>query len=78
MISTNLELNKLIKQAIACVEALSPEDRAAHRREQAISWAAGQYKLSRWERGYSDLTPEEELKLSITLANEYDKRKHNV
>jgi adenylate cyclase len=40
------ELDDLIAKATAAYDALSPEEKRSHRREQAISWVYGQVKLS--------------------------------
>lgn len=41
----NKELNELISLAVSAFEGLSPEEKEAHRREQAIDWAYGELKI---------------------------------
>jgi hypothetical protein len=49
------KLDILIRHAMAKFKALSPEDQAAHRREQAISWVYGEMGLA----GHTEITKEE-------------------
>lgn len=68
------DLKELMRKAKEAFDQLTPEEKAAHRREQAISWAFGQVALSRFEKGKPDFTAEEEQKLKQHIADEYDKR----
>jgi hypothetical protein len=49
------KLDILIRHAMAKFKALSPEEQAAHRREQAISWVYGEMGLA----GHTEVTKEE-------------------
>lgn len=49
------QLDILVRHAMARFKALSPEEQAAHRREQAISWVYGEMGLA----GHTDITKEE-------------------
>ena len=44
--SSDADLNDLLARAKAAYDALSPEEKWKHRREQAISWVYGQMQLS--------------------------------
>ncbi len=68
------DLKELMQKAKEAFEQLMPEEKAAHRREQAISWAFGQGALRRFEKGKPDFTEDEERKLRQHIADEYDKR----
>lgn len=68
------KLDELVKKAMAAFNALTPEQKAAHRREQAISWAVGQSLMSRFEHGHPDLSKEEETQLRQRVADIYDRR----
>lgn len=74
MLSNNPKLNELVKEALDKFDKLSAAEKAAHRREQAISWAYGQTVMSHFEHGKPDLTPEEEEKLRASIADIYDRR----
>lgn len=54
-ISDDPVLNALLERANAAFAALSPEEQQAHRREQAISFAYGQVKLSGAEITMADV-----------------------
>lgn len=73
-LSSKDELNALVKKAMDAFNQLTPEEKAAHRREQAISWAVGQTLMSRFEHGRPDLTEEEEKELRQRVADQYDHR----
>lgn len=47
-------LQELARKAKAAYDALSPEEKAAHDREQRIGWALGQMRFK-----YPDLTREQ-------------------
>jgi hypothetical protein len=59
MLSNNPKLNALLEQANAAVAAMTPEERAAMRREQRISWVRGEMQLARLERGLEPLPDDE-------------------
>lgn len=49
------KLDALVREAMAQFKALPRAEQAAHRREQAISWAYGEMRLA----GYENVTKEE-------------------
>lgn len=53
------DLQALIKRAIEEFEKLSPEEKRAHRRAQAISWVYGNINLDRDEAGDPEIPREE-------------------
>jgi hypothetical protein len=69
-----IKLKELMAKARALFDALTPEEKAAHRRDQAISFAHGQMLMSRFEHGHPDLTPEEEAKQEQMIADIYDRK----
>ena len=73
-LSNNPKLNELFREAMDRFNALSPEEKAAHRREQAISWVYGEMLLTRFERGEPELSNEEKEKLQQDVADIYDRR----
>lgn len=73
-LSNKTELNELVKRAMAAFNALSPEEKQSHRREQAISFAFGQAAMSYYERGHPEMTKEEEERMRQSIADAYDRR----
>lgn len=55
MALADTEFNKLLEQAKAAYEALSPAEKWKHRREQAISFVYGQVRLSGTDISRSDV-----------------------
>lgn len=74
MLSSNRKLNDLLKLAKEADANLTPEERKARYREQAISWATGQVLLSHYEKGKPDMTAEEEDAFKKQVAANYDAR----
>ena len=74
MLTNDGKLDALVKKAMAEFDKLTPEDKQAHRREQAISFAHGQMLMSRFEHGHPDLTPEEEAAQEKMIADSYDRK----
>lgn len=72
--SDNTKLNELFKEAMDRFNALSPEEKAKHRRDQAISWVYGEMLLTRFERGEEELSNEEKEKLLKQVEDIYDRR----
>lgn len=62
MLTNDGKLYALMREAQVKFDALSPEEKAAHRREQAISWVYGEMRLE----GNDAITKEE-------IAELYDK-----
>lgn len=75
MLSSDGKLDALVKRAMEIFNNLTPEEQAAHRREQAISWALGQVQMSRYEKGQADFSEEELTKLRLHVEQTYDQRK---
>lgn len=73
-LSDNPELNELMKKAKAAFDALTPEQKRAHRREQAISWVFGEMMLARYERGQAMLTKEEQEEAKKRIGDLYDEK----
>ena len=46
----NPKLDQVLAQAIAAFDALTPEEKEAHRQAQRESWVRGEMELTRWER----------------------------
>jgi hypothetical protein len=74
VLSDRPELRELAKKAIAAFEALTPEEKARHRREQAISWVYGEMVLSRACRGLPDLTEDEAAAQRREIGRLYDEQ----
>lgn len=68
------KLDELMKKAMKLFNQLTPEEQAAHRREQAISWVKGQALLHHYESGKPDLTEEEVAKMVQDIADQYDRK----
>lgn len=73
-LSSNPELNARIRKAIEEFDKLSDEEKAAHRREQAIDWVYGETLLARLERGEPELSDTEKEELRNRIARQYDRR----
>jgi hypothetical protein len=54
MLSSDPELNALFEKAKAAFAKLTPEEKAAHRREQRISWVLGQINMMHYEHGHPE------------------------
>lgn len=52
MLSSDTDLNALVEKAKAAFAKLTPEEKAAHRREQRISWVLGQINMMHYEHGH--------------------------
>jgi hypothetical protein len=62
----DFELRSLMRRAQAAFDALTPDEKARHRRAQAISWVVGQLQCStnhRWD---------DEWALRLWAAKDYD------
>jgi hypothetical protein len=73
-LSDNPKLNELFREAMDRFNALSPEEKAAHRRDQHVSWVVGEMLLTRFERGEPELSNEEKEKLQQDIEDLYDRR----
>lgn len=56
------KLDALVKEAMQAFNSLSPQEQAAHRRDQAISWAYGNL-LCKYGEGAGGVTEEQIAKM---------------
>lgn len=74
MLDNDGKLDELVKKAVKLFNQLSPEEQAAHRRAQAISWVKGQTLLHRFESGQPDLPENEVSEMEQHIADQYDRK----
>lgn len=73
-LSSNPKLNELVAKAMKAFNALSDEEKAAHRREQAISYVYGEALLTQFESGQPEPSDEEKQALRKSIEEMYDRK----
>lgn len=73
MLSSSPRLNALLQQAKEAEARMTPRERKAMWREQAISWAYGETLMTRFEQGRADMTELEQKHLKQHIPEMFDR-----